>query len=112
MQSLMAQVTNLGKLTQKIAGEAQSNPDEVGAASFDYLMLCGYVMVAYMWLRMSVVAEAKLKESDTDKDFYQAKLQTAKFYFERILPRAEGHLACIKSGGASMMAMDEEHFAF
>lgn len=112
MQSLMAQVTNLGKLTQKIAGEAQSNPDEVGAASFDYLMLCGYVMVAYMWLRMSVVAEAKLKESDTDKDFYQAKLQTAKFYFDRILPRAEGHLACIKSGGASMMAMDEEHFAF
>lgn len=112
INSLMAQVQNLGKLTQDIAGKAAQNPDEIGAASFDYLMLCGYVMVAYMWLKMSVVAEAKLADSDEDKAFYQAKLQTAQFYFDRILPRAEGHLACIKSGGISMMAMDEEHFAF
>lgn len=112
VKSLMAYVTQLGKLTQDIAGKAQANPDEVGAASFDYLMFCGYVVVGYMWLRMSVVAEAKLKGSDNEKEFYQAKLQTSKFYFDRILPRTDGHLACIKSGGESMMAMDEEYFSF
>ena len=112
VKSLMAYVSQLGKLTQDIAGKAQANPDEVGAASFDYLMLCGYVIVGYMWLRMSIVAEAKLKDSDNEKAFYQAKLQTSKFYFDRILPRADGHLACIKSGGESMMAMDEEYFSF
>ena len=111
MKILQQQMQKLGQMTSEIGTKAQHNPEEIGAASFDYLMVVGYVVVAYMWLRMSVAAEAGLKKQEADKDFYQAKLQTAQFYFDRILPRVEGHIACVKNGADSMMAMDEAHFA-
>ena len=89
-----------------------SNADEIGGASVDYLMFAGYVTLAYFWAQMASVAQGKLKESDDDKAFYETKIQTATFYFQRILPRAQGHAACIDGGVDSMMAVPSENFSF
>ncbi len=102
--------------TQNIAMKAATNPDEVGAASVDYLMLSGYITLAYMWLKMAKTAQVAIDEQGgeqaDEQDFYQAKLQTADFYFARLLPKAHGHLACLSNGAKSLMAMDAEHFQF
>ncbi len=98
-------------LTQSIGKKAIANPDEVGAASVDYLMYSGYVVLAYFWAKMAKVSLDKIAEGSDDA-FYHAKLKTAKFYFDRMLPRALGHAACLQTGGESMMALNEDEFTF
>jgi 3-(methylsulfanyl)propanoyl-CoA dehydrogenase len=50
--------------------------------------------------------------AEEDKDFYRAKIQTAEFYFARILPRTKTHYATMMSGSKTLMQIEEEHFAF
>jgi hypothetical protein len=110
--SLGGYLQQLQTITQKVGEKAMVNPDEIGAASVDYLMFAGYTTLGYYWLRMMLKAHEVLEAGTDDKDFYQAKIQTGQFYFDRILPRAAGHGACIKAGASSMMAIDEAHFVF
>jgi alkylation response protein AidB-like acyl-CoA dehydrogenase len=99
-------------ITGDIGQKAMKNPDEIGGASVDYLMFAGYVTLAFFWAKMASVAQSKLKDGGEDAAFYQAKIKTATFYFQRILPRAQGHAACIESGVDSMMALSSEEFVF
>jgi alkylation response protein AidB-like acyl-CoA dehydrogenase len=99
-----------GELTQRIGMAATKNPDEVGAASVDYLMFSGYVVLAYFWARMGVVAQAQLDAGAADVDFYQAKLATGDFYYRRLLPRAAAHLAAADAGSDCLMRMSAEQF--
>jgi len=61
---------------------------------------------------MADVAQRKLAEGEGDAAFYQAKIDTARFYFARILPRTLSHVAMIKAGNSTLAAIDSEHFAF
>lgn len=97
-----------GDITGKLGEKAMSNADEVGAASVDYLMYAGYVSLAYMWARMAAVA----LDGDADDAFLKAKVQTAHFYYQRILPRTESHKLAMLNGADSLMAMPEDAFAF
>ncbi|WP_339674931.1 acyl-CoA dehydrogenase C-terminal domain-containing protein [uncultured Zhongshania sp.] len=97
-----------GDITAKLGEKAMSNADEVGAASVDYLMYSGYVSLAYMWARMASVA----LDGDADDAFLKAKVQTAQFYYQRLLPRTESHKLAMLNGADSVMAMPEEAFAF
>jgi len=99
-------------LTVKIAARALKNPDEVGAASVDYLMYCGYVFMGYLWARAAKTAAMKLSAGTHEPDFYNAKLTTARFYFERILPRTLSLAAAINSGADNLMSLDADHFSF
>jgi len=101
-----------GDITMKIGMTAMQNRDEVGAASVDFLMYSGYVTLAYFWARMVSVAQQKLAEGTSEEAFYKAKVQTGKFYYDRVLPRTVAHAQMIAAGGESIMAMEEEHFAF
>jgi len=101
-----------GDLTMKIGMAAMKNRDEVGASSVDYLMYSGYVTLAYLWAEMAKVAQEKLAAGTEEEAFYTAKLQTAKFYFDRILPRTRAHAATMLSGADNLMDMEEENFAF
>jgi hypothetical protein len=94
------------KLTMVVGQRAVANADEVGAAAYDYLFYSGYVALAYWWAR-SVAAADKSSQSDA---FKQAKRETARFYFARILPRTLAHASAIESGAASLMSMDSERF--
>ena len=93
-------------LTQEIGKRALANPDEIGAASVDYLFYSGYVALAYFWAR-SVATAAAITASD---DFRNAKRETARFYFSRILPRTQTHAAVARAGIDSLMAMPDAHF--
>jgi len=96
----------------KIGERAMENPDEAGAASVDYLMYSGYVVLAYFWARMAVVAQAKIAAGEGDTAFYESKLHTARFYYQRLLPRAAAHREAFLSGADNLMAMPESMFAF
>ncbi|QIZ77399.1 acyl-CoA dehydrogenase C-terminal domain-containing protein [Ferrimonas lipolytica] len=100
----------LQQMTMAIGDKAATNPLEVGAASVDYLMYSGYVVVGHFWLQIAQVAQQKLDEGTDEVDFYQAKLHTARFYFERLLPRTRGHKLGILAGADNLMAMPVEQF--
>lgn len=99
------------QLSQELAAKAQQNPEEIGAASVDFLMFSGYVLLAWLWARMAEVATQQLDaDGPRGKNFYRAKQKTAEFYFNRILPRAAIHAATLRSGADNLMAMAEEEF--
>ena len=101
-----------GELTTKVGMTAMKNREEVGAASVDYLMYSGYAVFAYLWARMAKVALDKMVEGTTEEMFYSAKVQSARFYFKRMLPRAKTHAESMLAGADSLMDMPEEAFAF
>ncbi|MEX2962064.1 acyl-CoA dehydrogenase C-terminal domain-containing protein [Microbulbifer sp. TYP-18] len=101
-----------GDLTMHVGAKAMENPEEVGAASVDYLMFSGYAVLAYLWAHAAKVAGEKLATGEGDGDFYRAKLATARFYFDRILPRTGAHAGAITSGADNLMELDVAHFAF
>ena len=100
-----------GDITMKIGMAAMKDREEVGAASVDYLMYSGYACLAYFWADMARLAAEKLAAGTDDEAFYKAKLQTARFYYARILPRTRAHVEAMLSGASNLMEMDEEHFA-
>jgi alkylation response protein AidB-like acyl-CoA dehydrogenase len=101
-----------GSITMKIGMKAMKNRDEVGAASVDYLMYSGYISFAYLWAKMAYAAQTKLKD-DTDEDaFYNSKITTARFYYQRILPRTKSLAETMLSGADNLMSLDEESFIF
>ena len=73
-------------------------PEEIGAASYDYLMYSGYVVLAYWWAR----AVASANASAHPQSFKDDKRDTARFYFARILPRTLAHAAALESGIAGL----------
>ena len=103
---LGAKAKEWGKLTMDVLQRAAANPEELGAASHDYLFYSGYVVLAYWWARSAAAAAA----SSQAEPFKQAKLETARFYYARILPRTLAHAAGIAAGAESLMAMDNTRF--
>jgi hypothetical protein len=90
------------ELTMALGGKAMTDLDEVGAAAVDFLFYSGYAALAYCWARMAEVAVA----ADPTDPFLAGKLATARFYFQRMLPRAAAHKAALEAGAASLMAVD------
>ena len=100
-----------GEITMKVGMAAMKDREEVGAASVDYVMYSGYACLAYFWADMARVAAEKLAAGTDEEGFYKAKLQTARFYFERILPRTRALVATMLSGANNLMEMADEDFA-
>lgn len=96
--------------TATLAGRAMRDPDEAGAGATDYLRMLGIVGMGYTFLKASRIATARLAEGSEEADFYQAKLTTAAFFFDRILPQATTAFLVIKAGKGSTMALAEEAF--
>ncbi len=97
--------------TATIAQRALRDPEEAGAAATDYLRLFGYVALGFMWAKAAQIASAKIASgADGDASFYKAKLVTARFFFDRILPETAGLFAAIKAGKASTMALEDGLF--
>ena len=97
--------------TATIAQKGMKDPEEAGAAATDYLRLMGLVGIGYCFLKASKIAYAKLAEgAGDDEGFYRAKIVTAGFFFDRILPQATAMFLAIKSGKRSLMALDEAAF--
>jgi alkylation response protein AidB-like acyl-CoA dehydrogenase len=87
-----------------------ANPDNAGAASVSYLHIMGIVALGYMWLRMARAAQANLAAGQGDARFLNAKLVTAQFFAERILPETGSHRRKMEAGAGSVMALADEDF--
>jgi len=100
-----------GDLTMNVGMRASQNLDELGGAAMDYMMYSGYVTLAYFWAQAAKVSQQALSNNSDEADFYQAKLQTAQFYYRRILPRTLSLAVTIQDGVDSLMSIDENQIA-
>jgi alkylation response protein AidB-like acyl-CoA dehydrogenase len=101
-------------MTLRIMLGASKDRELVGSASVDYLMYSGYVMMGYFWALQAKKSAALLESGagEESDEFYTSKIQTAEFYFDRLLPRASAHRKSAVSSTKSLMQMDNEHFNF
>ncbi|MEX2474061.1 acyl-CoA dehydrogenase C-terminal domain-containing protein [Marinobacter sp.] len=100
-------------LTVRVMLAARKDRDVVSAAAHDFLMYSGYVFMAYIWARQAAVAADKLDSGgDESEAFYKAKLATAEFYYERLLPRAQAHATTMLSPSKNLMQLDAEDMSF
>ena len=101
-------------LTVRIMLAARKDRDVVSSASVDFLMFSGYSMMAFYWAQQAAVASEKLASGTGSEtpEFYKAKIKTADFYFERLLPRSQGHAESMVNPSKTMMALEAEHFSF
>ncbi|KGD64084.1 acyl-CoA dehydrogenase [Alcanivorax nanhaiticus] len=100
-------------LTTRIMLVAAKDRDMVSTASYDFLMYSGYAMMAYFWALQAGVAKDKLENGGAEPaEFYKAKLATAEFYFERMLPSAKGHAEAALKPTRSIMKLKAEDFSF
>jgi alkylation response protein AidB-like acyl-CoA dehydrogenase len=93
------------KFTTEIGFKGMQNPDEVGAAAVDYLRVAGHLVFGYFWARMAQVALREIAAGNTDP-FYLAKVQTARFYFAKLLPETATLMRTARSGSRSLMDTD------
>ena len=88
------------KFTDWIKENIKDSKDDVSAACNDYLKVLGLVATAHAWIK---VLEVSFKDYKNNKDFYEDKIQTANFYFNRVLPRAESHFKSAVTGSNYIM---------
>ncbi|MEG0054013.1 MAG: acyl-CoA dehydrogenase C-terminal domain-containing protein [Comamonas sp.] len=93
------------KFTTEIGFKGMQNPDEVGAASVDYLRVAGHLVFGYLFARMAQVALREIASGNTDA-FYLAKLQTARFYFAKLFPETATLMRTARAGSKSLMDTD------
>ena len=90
----------LKKFSDWMTDKATTSKDDVSAAANDYLKTLGYVSIAYAWIK---VLEVSFKDYEENKNFYNDKIDTARFYFDKVLPRAEHHYKSAISGSSNIM---------
>jgi hypothetical protein len=101
----------LQELTMTLGMRAMSNADEAGASASDYLRFCGLVALGHMWLRISRIATERKGSGGTfDAAYYDTKVATARFFFERMFTQTAGLAGAIQAGGASVLAFPKDRF--
>ncbi|MET1115363.1 MAG: acyl-CoA dehydrogenase C-terminal domain-containing protein [Comamonas sp.] len=93
------------KFTTEIGFKGMQNPDEVGAASVDYLRVAGHLVFGYLFARMAQVALREIASGNADP-FYLAKLQTARFYFAKLFPETATLMRTARAGSRVLMDSD------
>jgi alkylation response protein AidB-like acyl-CoA dehydrogenase len=101
-------VDNLESLTKFVLEQAGSDANAIGAAANEYLHVMGFTMFSYMWAMMCRTVLSG--ESQQGEEFDKAKLQTARFFVQRLLPQASALSASIRNGSSTLMDIAEEAF--
>ena len=100
IEDFNTQLEILSNFTSWIKEKIQNSKDDASAACNDYLKALGFVSIAHAWIK---VLEVSFKDYEKNKNFYEDKIQTAKFYFKRVLPRAENHFKTATTGSDYIM---------
>ena len=90
----------INNFTSWLIEKNKNSKDDVSAACNDYLKVLGYLGLAHSWLKILKVSYDKY---DTNKPFFDDKINTAKYYFDKILPRAQSHYLSAVTGSESLM---------
>ena len=99
-QTLEKYLNVLIDFTSWIENSMKNSKDDVSAACNDYLRVLGLIAVGYSWLK---VLDISFKEIKNNKKFFMDKIETAQFYFDRILPRIDSHYNSGTSGSKNIM---------
>ena len=86
--------------TNWIKKKMKNSKDDVSAACNDYLKVLGLIALAYSWLK---VLDVSYKELSKNKKFFEDKIETANFFFNRVLPRIDSHYKSATSGSKYIM---------
>ena len=97
-------LSSLQQATMWLASHAMQNPNDAGAGAVDYLRLMGIVCVGWMWARMAKIAQARLAKAEGNADFYKAKLVSARYWMERMIPECPMLGERIAAGSQTIMA--------
>ena len=100
VEKLKMYIEKLNLFSDWMKEKIKNSKDDANAASNDYLRVLGYVAIGYSWLK---VLEVSYKDYSNNKDFYEDKIQTANFYFNRVLPRVESHYLSATTGSKYIM---------
>ncbi|WP_443113384.1 acyl-CoA dehydrogenase [Herbaspirillum seropedicae] len=100
----------LEQVVDYVVANVKSDIKAVFAGSVPYLKMAGVVLGGWQMARAAAVSAAKLKAGEGDGKFYEAKLATARFYADQILPQALAYRTAIVDGGAAVMALADEQF--
>jgi butyryl-CoA dehydrogenase len=109
-KQLSAASTAMEEVVTYVVNNMKSDIKAVFAGSVLYLKLAGIVLGGWQMARAALVAEQKLKAGEGDVKFYQAKIATARFFSEQILPHAAGYRTAILEGSAGVLALNEDQF--
>jgi hypothetical protein len=102
---------HLQQATMWFMQNALAKPDNAGAGSTDYMHLFGLVALGYMWCRIAAAARQKLAAGANGTEArLNAKLVTARYFMDRVLPETAAQLARIQSGAASTMELPADAF--
>jgi alkylation response protein AidB-like acyl-CoA dehydrogenase len=78
----------------------KTSKDDVSSACNDYLKVFGYISLGFSWLKILRISHEKRNDN---KDFFEDKINTANYYFDKILPRVQSHYLSAISGSESIM---------
>ncbi len=101
-------VETLQQATLWLAQHGIQNPNDAGAAAYDYLRMMGIVVVGWMWARIAKLAQARLAAGAANKGFYNNKLVAARYWMERMMPECPMLFERIQAGSATLMAFDPQ----
>ena len=101
---------DLQKASLWLMQNAMTNPDNAGAAAYPYMELMGNLCLGLMWLRMAKASAGALANGAEDRTFHEAKLATARFYAEKVMPETNALWRKIEAGSESLMAVPVEAF--
>ena len=87
-----------------------TNPNNALSGSYDFMHMMGHVTLGYMWAMMAKAAQEALDAGAADKEFYETKIATGRFYMARQLPATKMHLARINTGADTVMALEAANF--
>ncbi len=107
---LKAGVLRTQEATMWLAQNGIKNPDNAGAGSVDYLRLFGLTVIGWLWARQAKAALAKLATKPANAAFYEAKLASARFWMERLMPDTASLSERIKAGADGLMMLDASSF--
>jgi alkylation response protein AidB-like acyl-CoA dehydrogenase len=110
LEPLKAASKDLQAAAMLFMERAAKAPQDALAGATDFMHLMGHVCLGLMWARMAAAARAALAEGRGDRDFLEAKLATARYHAARVLPATGLHLARIRAGGETVMALPAEAF--
>ena len=100
VKTLNSHLEKLVSFTSWIKDKIQNSKDDANAASNDYLKVLGLVSIGYSWIK---VLQVSFDDYNNNKKFYDDKIQTANFFFQRVLPRIDTHCLSAMSGSKYIM---------
>ena len=103
-------IGDLQASTKWLMDNGLANPNQAGAAAYPYMSMMGIVAVGLMWLRIARAARTGLSNGAADRGFYEAKLATARFFADKVMPETGALRRKIEAGADSLMALPAEAF--